>query len=262
MFWRKRKHKAAQIPVGSLCIRAIQQTDKGCVRQNNEDMSHFLFLKGSKINFLAVLADGMGGYECGEVASQTAVETVCSMLNENNNSEDTAIEKLRKAFTAANRKIMDEIHKKEEMMGTTCTALLIQDSQIYCAHIGDSRLYLLKDKQLRHITFDHTWVNEMVRIGKIKPRDAQKHPERNVLHKAMGVTDQIEPDIFQLDAVVNSGCRFLLCSDGLYDLVEDKEIEQLLSIPSLKLATTSLIALSKERGGYDNITVLIVEITL
>ncbi|MDR1601409.1 MAG: Stp1/IreP family PP2C-type Ser/Thr phosphatase [Tannerella sp.] len=258
MFRKKKNCKIAHIPAGRLYIRAVTLTDRGCVRSNNEDRAAFLFMGGSRTDFFAVLADGMGGYERGEVASAIMVDTVCD------DSGRTMCRNPRRwmadLFRRANRHIYERAMQLQSVMGTTCSMLLIRNKKIYCAHIGDSRIYLLTDGQLQQLTCDHTVVGEMMRRGGITREEAAMHPQRNILTKAVGTNPDIEPDVFRVASPVRKGSRFLLCSDGLYDMAPDAEIRRLLALPSLKAAAISLVNAAKERGGYDNISVVIVEI--
>lgn len=257
-FCRKKKHRLSHIPVNQLHIRAIMRTDAGCVRRNNEDNAGFLFLEGNKTDFFAILADGMGGYERGETASGIMVDTACEY-------NSPAISKdphrwLLEIFQKANSHIYKSSLQLRSVMGTTCSMLLIRKKKVWCAHTGDSRIYLLTEGKLRQLTYDHTVVGEMVREGKVTKEEAITHPQRSVLTKAIGTKPHVEPDIFRLTYPVRAGDRFLLCSDGLYDLVPDNEIHRLLGLQSLKASAISLVNTAKERGGYDNITVVIVEI--
>ena len=250
--------KFARIPADRLLIRAFMMTDVGCVRKNNEDNAGFLFVDGSKTDFFAVLADGMGGYERGDAASSIMVDT----LRDDNG---TTIEKkprkwLSEMFGKANNTIYEYAGKLQSVMGTTCSTLLIRKKKIYCAHIGDSRVYMLSDGKLRQLTRDHTVVGEMERKGKITSAEANVHPQRNILTKAIGTKPRVEPDIFRITCSVRAGNRFLLCSDGLHGLVSDYEIQRLLSLKSIRKAAISLINTAKGYGGYDNVTVVIIEI--
>ncbi|MDR0814177.1 MAG: Stp1/IreP family PP2C-type Ser/Thr phosphatase [Bacteroidales bacterium] len=258
MFLRKKKRKLTRIPKDRLLIRATVQTDTGCVRENNEDNAAFLFLEGSKTDFLAILADGMGGYERGEVASAIMVDTFCSDNGQTLGKKPK--QWLSGLLNKANSLIYEQSQQLQSVMGTTCTTLLIRDRKIYCAHIGDSRMYLLAGDIFRQVTCDHTIVMELLKKGQITAEEAAIHPQRNLLTKAAGTKPHITPDVFKIKFPIRVGNRFLLCSDGLYDLVTDVEIHQHLAMESIREAAASLIALAKERGGYDNITVAIVEI--
>ena len=241
-----------------LFIRAIVHTDIGCVRRNNEDKAGFQFMGGSKTDFFAILADGMGGYERGEEAGGIMVNTLIDNNGQTMNKDPRHW--LSDMVSKANSRIYESSLQQQSVMGTTCSTLLIWKKKIYCAHVGDSRIYLLAEGKLRQLTCDHTVVGEMVRIGEITPAEAAGHPQRSILTKAIGTSSQVKPDIFKVSVPIRKGNRFLLCSDGLYDLVPDIEICQLLSQPLLRTAALSLVETAKKRGGYDNITVIIVEI--
>jgi len=241
-----------------LHIRAIIQTDTGCVRRNNEDKAGFQFLGGSKTDFSAILADGMGGYEQGEVASGIMVDTV---IDDNGQTiGKNPCRWLSEMISKANHRIYELSLRQQSVMGTTCSMLLIRKKNIYFAHVGDSRIYLLAKGELKQLTCDHTVVGEMIRAGKLTAAEAVGHPQRSVLTKAVGTSPYVKPDIFKVACPIKKGNRFLLCSDGLYDLVPDAEICRLLAQPSLRKAATSLVETAKKQGGYDNITVAIVEI--
>ena len=250
--------KFARIPSDRLIIRAIAQTDTGCVRKNNEDNAGFLFIDGSKTDFFAVLADGMGGYERGDAASTIMVDTVC---DDNGRTMGRKPKKwLSELFYKANNEIYSYSAELQSVMGTTCSMLLLRQKKIYCAHVGDSRIYLLSNGKLSQVTCDHNVVGELLRKRKITAMEAESHPQRNVLTKAIGTKPLVEPDIFRVTCPVRAGDRFLLCSDGLHGLVKDDEIQRLLSLKSIKKAAISLINTAKGYGGYDNVTVVIVEI--
>ena len=244
--------------ISNLLIRAITHTDVGCVRRNNEDKAGFRFLEGSKTDFIAILADGMGGYEQGEVASEIMVNT---LIDDNDpiKSKDPS-RWLSDKVGKANSRIYELSSQQQTVMGTTCSTLLIWKKNIYCAHVGDSRIYLFADGKLKQLTCDHTVVGEIMRKGGITAAEAAVHPQRSVLTKAIGTSSQIKPDIFKVTAPIKKGNRFLLCSDGLYDLVPDTEICRLLAQSSLRTAASSLVEAAKKGGGHDNITVAIVEI--
>ena len=242
----------------NLFIRAITHTDMGCVRRNNEDNAGFTFIKGSKNDFIAMLADGMGGYERGEEASEAMIHEIFTGTSQkiDRNPRRWLLNMLQKA----NSDICTMSQQQGVVMGTTCTTLLIWRKRVWCAHIGDSRIYLLSKGKLRQLTDDHTVVGAMMREGALGAAEAAVHPKRSVLTKAIGTGARIEPDIFKLQTTLRRGDRFLLCSDGLYDLVSDAEICTLLSQTSLRKAAASLTDTAKRKGGYDNITVVIVEI--
>ena len=258
MGWFSRKRNIAGIPDSRLVIRAMTLSDTGCVRQNNEDRAGFTFVAGSKTDFIAVLADGMGGYERGEVASEMMVNAVCSESDKI--LKIKPLKWLKNTIRQANTQIYDMARRSRIVMGTTCTVLLVRKKRLYCGHIGDSRLYLLKNNELNRITTDHTMVGEMLRKQKITEAEAARHQQRNVLTKAIGTKQAVQPDVFSIKQKVKAGSRFMLCSDGVYDMLSNEDIKSDLSRASIRESVQSLIANAKERGGYDNLTVTVVEI--
>jgi PPM family protein phosphatase len=264
MFWKKwlsdkPEESSAEV---SGDLRAIVLSDVGCVRTNNEDSA--LFIRPSNLRvrankgFLSIVADGMGGHAAGEIASRMAIDTVSKTYFDRDESSE---ESLFFALTKANRNIWQSAAKnvQQKGMGTTCTAIAIVDTRLYLAHVGDSRAYLLKKGQLFQLSKDHTYVQTLVDQGVITPTEAEKHPERNVLTRAMGTHSKVEIDVAALPHAFEDDDRLFLCSDGLYDYLSNDEIAQLLLQPSLSESAAQLISLAKQRGGHDNITVLLVE---
>jgi protein phosphatase len=169
---------------------------------------------------------------------------------------------LRSAVEEANRQIHEAAAEDESKhgMGTTCTALALCGGQAYAAHVGDSRLYMLRDKQLYQLSEDHSAVNEMVKLGMITREQARTHEDKNVILRALGTSPEVEVSVLEPFAV-REGDRYLLCSDGLHDLVLEDEIASILSeTEDIHAAGERLITMAKERGGHDNITVGIIAI--
>jgi PPM family protein phosphatase len=242
---------------------ASVQTDKGCVREINEDSGRMvrpsdaalLAAKGT----LLVVADGMGGHSAGEVASQMAADVVCRLYYETRAEPGQA---LRHAVEEANRRINAAAAEDESKhgMGTTCTALALCGGRAYAAHVGDSRLYMLRGTQLYQLSEDHSAVNEMVKLGIITKEQARTHEDKNVILRALGTVPEVEVLVLEPFAV-REGDRYLLCSDGLHDLVLEDEIASVLSeSEDTHAAGERLITMAKERGGHDNITVGIIAI--
>ncbi|HEX8719380.1 MAG TPA: Stp1/IreP family PP2C-type Ser/Thr phosphatase [Pyrinomonadaceae bacterium] len=244
-------------------IDASVQTDVGCVREINEDSGRLhrpsdprqLAEKG----LLVVVADGMGGHSAGEVASQMAADISSRVYYE---AQAAPGEALRSAVEEANRVIFREAaaDSAKHGMGTTCTALALCGGRAYAAHVGDSRLYMLRAGQLYQLSEDHSAVNEMVKMGLITKEQARTHEDKNVILRALGTTPEVEVSTVEpLD--VHEGDQYLLCSDGLYDLVLDDEIAAALNeSEDAHAAGERLIRTAKERGGHDNITVGIIRI--
>ncbi len=272
MFKTKKKSKkeeetvhetVALVQPGKFDAVVSMSSDVGCVRELNEDSGTYIQPDDPELlrskGLLIVVADGMGGHSAGEVASRLAVDVVTRAYYEDGGDARSALEK---AFHEANR----EIHKAAENdaskngMGTTCTALVLQNGTAISAHVGDSRLYLVREGSIYLMTEDHSAVMEMVKAGLITLEQARHHPEKNVILRAMGSHPEVEVTTWQEPFPVKAGDRFLLCSDGLYDLVEDEEIKSIVMLSAPQTACESLIALAKERGGHDNITVGVVSL--
>ena len=224
-------------------------TDVGRVREGNED-SYFVDEP------LFVVADGMGGHRAGDVASQTAIDTVKRELG----GKRPRPEDLAAALRDANGAILAKSREDSSLggMGTTCTLLYVEDGRAHLAHIGDSRAYLMRAGHLEQITEDHTLVERMVREGRISREDAEHHPQRNVITRALGLDESIDVDLLLLD--LQPGDRVMLCSDGLPSMLERERIEEVLAATEdVRRAAEELVALANEAGGEDNITVILVE---
>jgi serine/threonine protein phosphatase PrpC len=246
-------------------VVASLQTDVGCVRETNEDNGRFVKPNDPQLiaakGMLALVCDGMGGHSSGEVASQMAVDSISSLYYQSAQT-DTQLA-LRAALEAANREIyaVSQTDETKRGMGTTCTALVVREGQAYAAHVGDSRMYLVRDGAAHLLTQDHSMVMEMVKQGILTMEKARHHEDKNVITRALGTQAEVEVDTWAKPFPVRENDSFLLCSDGLYDLIEDDEIrEAVTSSKDAYEACEALIALAKERGGHDNITVCIVQI--
>lgn len=240
-------------------MKVAAMTHKGVVRENNEDFYGYDEI-GNKF---FVVADGMGGHNAGEVASKIAVEEVVKFLSTNDIEFSNVKGELSRAVNLANRKIFHLAQENDayEGMGTTLTAAYIQDECIYFAHVGDSRAYVLKDSGLNQVTSDHTLVSALIKSGTITEEQAINHPKKNIITKALGTDADVACDV---ESISLDGVRaILLCSDGLTNLVSDSEIEGLLNKnENVTQQCEELVRLSNARGGYDNITVLIVKTDL
>lgn len=245
-------------------VLATIQTDPGCIRKVNEDASRFIRPNDagvpSKKGTLLIVADGMGGHSAGEVASGLAVEVISRRYYE---IESNPYDSLKAAFEEANSKIYDLSQSDANLkgMGTTCTALAVCGSLAFAAHVGDSRLYLIREGDIYQMTEDHSAVMEMVKQGIISKEEARHHEDKNVIVRALGTAPQVDVSIWENPFEVRERDQFLLCSDGLTDLVEDTEINSVVSsADDNHSACENLIQLAKKRGGYDNITVGILSI--
>ena len=251
------------IEAPSFEVVAVMQTDPGCVRETNEDsVKYFRPTDPAELarkGVIAIVADGMGGHSAGEVASRIATEVIKNVYYE---TDKEATESLRDALGAANH----EIHaasladKAREGMGTTCAALVLQNGSAHCAYVGDTRLYLIRGGEIYVMTEDHSAVMEMVHMGILTLEQARHHEDKNVIIRALGSQPEVEVSVWSEPFPVREGDKFLLCSDGLSDLVSDDDIKQTVLAGDSHSAAEGLIALAKERGGYDNVTVGILSI--
>lgn len=230
------------------------KTHKGLVREKNEDC----FFIDDMTYKLFVVADGMGGHKAGEIASHEAVEIMKNELLANI-SADKIEEIMGLAFDNANSSIYKQARTSEEMdgMGTTLTALYINDELLHFAHIGDSRAYFIGEDKLEQITTDHTLVEQLILNGTLSREEAATHPNRNVITKAVGVDKTITMDYFVRN---KDHARVLLCSDGLTDSLNDEEIFEIVKTSGTSSdAVNKLVDQSNEKGGHDNITVVLID---
>jgi serine/threonine protein phosphatase PrpC len=229
-------------------------TDVGRMRKNNEDS----YLSSQPV---AAVADGMGGHSAGEVASAIAIEELAALGSRGPwENETAATDDLKQAILRANRRIreMAASDRKLNGMGTTLVALLEDGDMVHVANVGDSRGYLLRQGELSQVTVDHSLVQELVDDGRLSPEDAERHPQRSVITRALGIDPEVEFDLFTYKLQV--GDRLLLCSDGLSDVVEPTQIRNvLLRVRSPQKAARQLVTVANEQGGPDNITVIVVD---
>ncbi|HEY2420474.1 MAG TPA: Stp1/IreP family PP2C-type Ser/Thr phosphatase [Neobacillus sp.] len=243
-------------------MKAVFRTDRGRIRSNNEDNG------GTFVNrdghCLAIVADGMGGHRAGEVASGMTISHLQEVweLSEGIKTADQAEIWLKTNILEVNKLLFEHsIHNKEcEGMGTTIEAVIATNDFTTIAHVGDSRCYILNDAGFQQITEDHTLVNELVRTGQISKEDAEHHPRKNVILRALGTEENIKIDIKTI--MFEKGDFLLLCSDGLSNKVTEAEMFQIIkSEDLLEGKAVSLINMANEYGGEDNITLIILEFT-
>jgi serine/threonine protein phosphatase PrpC len=249
-------------------LRAIALTDTGKVREHNEDTI------GSEQDIgLFVLADGMGGYNAGEVASGIAVKTILNLVREAYSFEDLkGVDResglmrpsiiLRDAILRAN-KIIHQTSKTQpqcEGMGTTVVAALFYDNKVVTAHVGDSRIYRLRGDRFEQLTLDHSLLQELVDRGFYSQEEAARSTNKNYVTRALGVEPSVEVEI--REHPVQRGDHYVLCSDGLSDMVEDEDIHLTISTfnDNLETVAKQLVQLSNEHGGRDNISVMVMEV--
>ncbi len=231
----------------TLVLRYAARSDRGLVRSNNEDSVY----AGAR---LLALADGMGGHAAGEVASQLMIAALAH-LDDDEPGEDL-LGKLEAATREGNDSIADHVEEEPELdgMGTTLTAILFSGSKLGLVHIGDSRAYLLRDDHLTQITRDDTFVQSLVDEGRITAEQAHTHPQRSLIMRAL-TGNEIEPTLTVREA--RAGDRYLLCSDGLSDVVSDETIENTMREGSQEQCADRLIELALRSGGPDNVTVVV-----
>ena len=225
----------------------FHQSDVGRQRQGNEDN---YFVRAP----LFAIADGMGGAQAGEVASQLAVEEFEPGMPDGGKPEDGLIEIIRRA----NLQIYEQSRSDQQRsgMGTTCTAVYVDESEVVIGHVGDSRCYLFRNGELTRLTTDHSLVGELIDRGKLTEEQAETHPQRSVITRALGAEPEVRVDVERVEA--RDGDLFLLCSDGLTSMVREAALVPILEAAgSLEQAGRSLIAAANEAGGRDNITVIL-----
>ena len=225
------------------------RTDVGRIREHNEDS---LLV----VPPLFVVADGMGGHRAGEVASEIAVRTLAAAV-----PDEVDAMALGRAVMAANRAVIRSAQEGvgREGMGTTMTAAMLEGDHLAVAQVGDSRLYLLHDRQLQQVTRDHSLVATLVESGTITPEEARRHPNRSVITRALGTDPEMRPDLYEL--AVTEGDRILLCSDGLYSMIWDDDIADILEeVPDPQRCADRLVTAANNAGGGDNITVIVIDV--
>jgi PPM family protein phosphatase len=246
-------------------IEVASLTDVGRQRANNED-SFLYWEPASDQEFqrkgsLAVVADGMGGYEGGQEASRLAVETVRRIYDRDFGADPQ--QTLVVGLETAHRDIQgyaDE-HIQFQGMGTTCTALAIVGRYLYFAHIGDSRLYLIRTQTISRLTRDHSYVGRLVENGIVRSEDAESHPQRHILTAALGSGREVFPDTPARPILLEKGDTLVLCTDGLWSLIGEHELATAIRSGTPAESCQTLVRLALGRGGPDNITVLVLRIT-
>jgi serine/threonine protein phosphatase PrpC len=247
-------------------LKAHGLTHVGRQRQHNEDA--FLVENNAR---LFLVADGMGGHAAGEIASRIAVDSISEFILHTKEDDGTwphaydeqfkrSTNRLTAAVRLANTRVLEAMRKDARLrgMGTTVVACLADDTTMSVAHVGDSRAYLVREGKLSRITSDHSWVFEQVQAGMLTEAEAEKHPLRNVITRALGGALQVSPDAREIE--LKRGDVYLLCSDGLTGMVPEQEILRLVkeSDGNLEEACKKLIDLANENGGLDNVTAILI----
>lgn len=241
-------------------MTAIGKTDIGLVRSQNQDSIYISENCVGSLPNVFIVADGMGGHNAGDVASQLAIKSFCDYAMEN--KSDEILDTLIGAVQYANTQVYNMGQSKEEYanMGTTLVALSINDNNSYIAHVGDSRLYRIRNNEIVQLTNDHSLVNDMLKSGDITAEQVESYPYKNVITRAVGIDKEVN-----VDGIVEQnekGDILLLCSDGLSGMLSVEEILKTANDSSLSLEkrVDKLVALAKDHGGRDNISVVLVTI--
>lgn len=239
-------------------MKAYAITDIGKKRAYNQDYVYRRTDAIGNLPNLFVVADGMGGHKGGGYASRLAVEEILSKVE--NDEETSPAQVLVDAIIYANSCVLKAAQKDERLtgMGTTVVAATFDGETLTVANVGDSRLYVADEKEIRQITQDHSLVEEMVRFGGISREQARNHPDRNIITRAVGVEDHLKVDCFF--APLKQGDKVLLCSDGLTNMLEDEEIRAILNEEEeIEVRALKLVERANDNGGKDNITVIVME---
>ena len=248
-------------------IEAIGLSDVGRKRDKNEDS----ILVDDEVS-LYMVADGMGGHQGGEYASRMTVETVRDVFHQTEDAEapspedaaqasETAGERLKYAIRTASKRVYDEAARNQDLsgMGTTAVGIAIADGKAYIANVGDSRAYLIREKEITQLTEDHSLVSEQVKAGLVTEEGARHHRLKNIITRSVGFQSEVEADLLVRD--LEAGDVFLLCSDGLSNLVENGDILKIVSKnKKLDSACQRLIEQANESGGDDNISVILIRV--
>ncbi len=234
------------------------RTDTGRERQENQDSVIHICDERDGCHLL-VVADGLSGTACGQIASQLATQTIRQSFFSAFGSDLTINQRLERAVVDANQMILRRAERDRRCrgMGSTCAALAMANQHAHLAHAGDSRIYLIRENRISQLTRDHSRAQRMLHDGLITEEEAANHPDRNWLDRALGLRAEIIPDIRPEPIRLHERDTFILCTDGLTNLVRDEEIFRIVQRSPVDPACDALIALANERGGHDNITAAI-----
>lgn len=241
-------------------MRILSKTDVGKAREMNQDYC-YASDENSDVK-LYILADGMGGYKGGEIASNLAVNCtknyICNNIDKTPKEKEDILKLISSAIEYANLVVYDKAQEIPELhdMGTTLDVVLIYNNKVFIGHVGDSRVYRIRKNIIRKLTTDHSYVEKLVKDGSITKEEAYNHPNKNMLLKALGCKNLVKPDVFYKGFL--KGDILLMCSDGLTNMLKDNEIYSIL-LKNPEKPEEALINEANNLGGYDNITVIIVD---
>jgi len=240
-------------------VEVAARTDRGRRRRSNEDRAVYSSIEepagSERRTWVLAVADGVGGGPQGDIAAEMATGAISTRLASASGDSES---RLRWLYLEANRAVRGSDVPESSTPGraTTLVAALLKDDTTHVANIGDSRAYLLRDHRLTQVTRDHSWVSEEVAAGRLSARQATNHARRNIITKSLGKRTPIDPDIFDVGPLAD-GDTILLCSDGLYTMVDDDKIAAILESGDVVSATRGLVDVANERGGLDNIAVVV-----
>ena len=238
-------------------MRVFSASDIGQKRQVNQD---FIFTSEDPVGNLPnlfVVADGMGGHNAGDFASRYGVSVLVETIKKDKNYNPVKI--MRAAIEAANREVFRQAEADEAMagMGSTMVVCTVVGDYAYVANVGDSRLYLARPEELTQITQDHSLIAEMVRLGELSEEEGRHHPDKNIITRAIGTSEDIRVDFF--DMKLEEGDRILMCSDGLTNMVDNGQIREILEGSASEDSAKALVDRANENGGEDNVAVIVIE---
>ncbi|MBR6148704.1 MAG: Stp1/IreP family PP2C-type Ser/Thr phosphatase [Lachnospiraceae bacterium] len=239
-------------------LKTFSITDIGKRRKLNQDYVYTSEMPVGHLSNLFLVADGMGGHNAGDYASRYTIETIVDEISKSNDESPVFV--LEKAIKRANSLIRQKSEEETELngMGTTVVAATIEGNKLCVANVGDSRLYIINNREIRQITRDHSLVEEMVRMGGLKREMARNHPDKNIITRAIGALDDVDVDFFEVR--LNKGDTILMCSDGLSNMIEDEEIRMIMQGQrDIVEKAESLVKAANNNGGKDNIAVVLVE---
>ncbi|MDQ2087156.1 Stp1/IreP family PP2C-type Ser/Thr phosphatase [Herbivorax sp. ANBcel31] len=251
-----------KVKLGSGIVRFAAVSDKGRVRELNED-SYRVITGHDKIPDAFIIADGMGGHSSGDVASNMAVEFAKEYILNNPeifSSDENTLNGIKILMEEANRAIYEKASHSEENsgMGTTFIVTVVLNNKIYIGHVGDSRVYLIRNNSIKRLTMDHSYIEELIKNGSITREEAQNHPKKNIITRALGCNANILVDT--LNSSIDENDIFVLCTDGLTNMLSDDEIMKIiLENDNPSYSCNELVRLANEKGGDDNITVVILK---
>jgi len=241
-------------------MQAGWKTSTGKIRHINQDSCYISEKGAGALPNVFIVADGMGGHNGGEIASRFSMAFFLEYVSANASADNGILDYMLKAMSYSNLKVYEKSFDSSDLagMGTTFTSCALNEGKLYAAHIGDSRIYLISGKSIKQITNDHSYVGLLVKAGQITEEEAITHPKKNILTKVLGTDKEIDADGSEHDI---GGARYvLLCSDGLTNMVSDKELHKIVnSKASLNEKLETLIERANENGGYDNITAVLID---